>query len=383
MKQHKRLIVCLDGTWNTPDDKRNATNVVKIMRAIRHTSDDGIKQITFYDKGVGTGGPIDRFRGGAFGRGLDENVRDGYRFLANNYEPGDEIYLFGFSRGAFTARSLAGFIGACGLLTKDTLGQMKRAWAYYRTAPEKRQEHEQQAIHALGHRQVDISCIGVWDTVGALGIPVERLKWMNRNKYGFHDTALGAGVQCALHAIAIDEQRGPFAPTLWETPLAGENQIIEQVWFPGVHSNIGGSYDDAGLSDLSLDWMIRRVREHTSLAFNDDYIQKNIKGNHQGTLYESRTALYAFSRLFPFQRVIGGEAGWIRKFLKRWNRPLPNQSFINERIHQSALDRLGENRRNQAGEKVWEEKYQPQSVLAAKDKLPVVGYDGTCKGKPV
>jgi uncharacterized protein (DUF2235 family) len=245
--------VCLDGTWNRPDDKLNATNVVKIMRAIRHSDDDGIQQIAFYDKGVGTGGPIDKITGGAFGRGLDENVRDGYRFLANNYEPDDEIYIFGFSRGPYTARSLAGFIGACGLLNKHEMGRLMEAWEIYLTPKAKRDGVRMGALHAEADTGVRIRCIGVWDTVGALGVPVERLKFMNRGKFQFHDTNLGAGVDCALHAIGIDEKRGPFAPTLWQTDTPNPGQIIEQVWFAGVHSNIGGSCDDKGLSDLTLD----------------------------------------------------------------------------------------------------------------------------------
>ena len=372
----KRLVVCLDGTWNTPDDKLNPTNVVKIMRAIRHTSDDGTKQITFYDKGVGTGGPIDRIRGGTFGRGLGDNVRDGYRFLANNYERGDEIYIFGFSRGAFTARSLAGFIGACGLLTKDTMGKLMRAWNLYRTPEMKRDEDEVRAIRELARSDLPIKCVGVWDTVGALGIPVERLKWINRGNYQFHDTTLGANIHCALHAIAIDEKRGPFAPTLWQTADHTEPQVVEQVWFPGVHSNIGGSYDDPGLSDLALDWMIKRVCKHTKLAFDDGYIPEHIRGKPLGTMYESRSPLYTVSRVLPYQRVLGGQDHWVRRFFPRTNRPDSGKAFVNEMIHQSALDRFGQVAPVQHGDKRWEEKYQPENLNAAQGKLPVVGYPG-------
>jgi len=282
----KRLVVCFDGTWNRPDDKGNSTNVVKIMRAIRDAAEDGTQQVTFYDKGVGTGGPIDRFLGGATGRGVGENVRDGYRFLANNYVPGDEVYIFGFSRGAFTGRSLAGFIGACGLLDKHSMGELMRTWEFYRTPPHKRSPTEQAEIQGLGQGEIRIKCVGVWDTVGALGMPVESLKWMNRGKYAFHDTTLGANIDCALHAMAIDEKRGPFAPTLWQGPEGGHrdrDQIVEQVWFSGVHSNVGGSYEDAGLSDLALDWMIKRVREHTPLEFDDDYVRDHIHGDAAGT----------------------------------------------------------------------------------------------------
>ena len=132
----KRLVVCLDGTWNEPDNGEKPTNVVKLMRAVRPSTrgprGTTVPQVVFYDPGVGTGGALDKITGGAFGEGLGENVRDGYRFLANNYEAADEIYLFGFSRGAFTARSLAGFIGRVGLASKARLDTLKVLWDYYR-----------------------------------------------------------------------------------------------------------------------------------------------------------------------------------------------------------------------------------------------------------
>jgi len=295
----KRIVICLDGTWNKPSDNIRSTNVVKIMRAIRHVAEDGTEQTAFYDKGVGTGGPFDRLRGGAFGRGLGDNVQDGYQFLANNYEPDDEIYIFGFSRGAFTARSLAGFIGTCGLLDRTTMGDMGKAWALYRTPRADRDAKECARIRDLARCPVAIRCIGVWDTVGALGIPIERLKWINRKRYQFHDTTLGQNVACAFHAISIDEKRGPFAPTLWQSTEPNEGQVVEQVWFPGVHSNVGGGYPDTGLSDLALDWMIKRVRAHTPLEFDDDFIGTWVRGDPLGTLNESRSALYAVSRYFP------------------------------------------------------------------------------------
>ena len=372
----KRLIVCLDGTWNRPDDKPNATNVVKIMRAIRHESDDGTKQITFYDKGVGTGGPIDRLKGGAFGNGLDENVRDGYRFLANNYEPGDEIYIFGFSRGAFTGRSLAGFIGACGLLTKSTMGRLMFAWDYYRTPPDERRAEDAEELRRLTRGGVRIACVGVWDTVGALGIPIRVLSGLTQQKYQFHDTTLGANIECALHAIAIDEKRGPFGPTLWQSAAANEARPVEQVWFPGVHSNIGGSYDDRGLSDLALHWMIQRVRVHTKLGFDDLYVKEHVAGDPMATEYESRSALYKLSLLLPFERVIGGKGGWVRRFFERTNRPDPGHRFVNEKIHQSALDRFERNAPRSKGGKVDMPVYRPPGLAAAIGSLPVVGYDG-------
>jgi len=371
----KRIILCLDGTWNRPDDKLHATNVVKIMRAIRHADDDGIQQVAFYDKGVGTGGPVDRIIGGALGSGLDENIRDGYRFLANNYEAGDEIYIFGFSRGAFTARSLAGFVSVCGLLNKRSMGSLMRAWNLYRIHADDRDPAEVAAVRGLGDTNVPIACVGVWDTVGALGVPVQRFNLVNR-KHEFHDTNLGAGVGCALHAIAIDEKRGPFAPTLWQAAAPNPGQIVEQVWFAGVHSNIGGSYDDPGLSDLTLDWMIKRVAKHTPLAFDEGYIAESVNGDAMATIYESRSAMYAMSLVLPFQRVLGGFSGWVRKFRPLTNQPREGHRFVNEMIHQSALDRMGQKAPFQSKKTSVDILYVPAGLKAAKGHLPVVGYDG-------
>ena len=367
----KRLIVFLDGTWNQPDDKKNATTVDKLMRAICPFDQDGVAQVTFYDKGVGTGGPIDRLSGGAFGRGLDDNVKDGYRFLANNYVPGDEIYIFGFSRGAFTARSLAGFMGVCGLLDKRTMGRLNEAWELYRTPPEERSEEDKAGIRAISRYPVPIRCVGVWDTVGALGVPLGVMSAWNRRKFKFHDTTIGSNIDRAFHALAIDEQRGPFQPTLWQTPVPRNDQIVEQVWFAGVHSNIGGSYDDPGLSDIALAWMIDRVDAETALAFDPDYRANNIKGDAAGTLYDSRSAMYAFSKIAPYARLIGqaDTGGGLANWLKRKLRPDTDRTFVNEMIHRSALDRLS------SGGLIDGEghsSYAPDNLTAAQGKLPVV-----------
>ncbi|MEM7024395.1 MAG: DUF2235 domain-containing protein [Pseudomonadota bacterium] len=375
----KRLVVCLDGTWNTPDKGANPTNVVKIMRSIRPTGNDGKPQITFYDTGVGTGGPVDSIFGGAFGRGLGENVKDGYRFLANNYEPGDEIYIFGFSRGAFTARCLAGFIACCGISRKTMMGELPDVWQLFadRANHTEHQRSRLGQIRALSATDVRITCLGVWDTVGSLGIPVESLQWVNRERYEFLDAKLGANVDHAFHALAIDEKRGPFGPTLWQEPDHDDNETVEQVWFVGVHSNIGGSYPDARLSDLPLRWMIDRVRATCDLAFDEGHVKDSVDGNHLGTLYESRGPLYTVSKLLPYQRLIGQntvEGSWLRRWLPRTNRPEAGRPFVNEMIHRSAIDRFGKLAPVDGEGEVL---YQPANLAAAIGKLPVVEYDGT------
>ncbi|MDN5865028.1 MAG: DUF2235 domain-containing protein [Gammaproteobacteria bacterium] len=353
----RRLIVCFDGTWNEPDKGENPTNVVKLVRAIKCKAGD-VSQITFYDKGVGTGGPLDRIAGGASGEGLTRNMIDGYRFIANNYEDGDEIYAFGFSRGAYTARSLVGFIGLAGIISPLALGsELRKAIEIYRHE-ELNRKHKLERMNALDREfvfgrktGVPIRCIGVWDTVGALGIPGDLGRRLVSKNY-FHDVQLSDKVEVALHAIAIDEKRGAFAPTLWvrkkgDSPPPG--QTVEQVWFCGVHSNVGGSYVDAGLSDLALDWLIKRVHELTGLEFDQQYMADHVRPDAYGKGVESRTALYLGSKLYPYQRLIGqtvpeagGFGGWFRKtfsVLDRRYEPPDGSETINEMLHVAALER--------------------------------------------
>jgi uncharacterized protein (DUF2235 family) len=306
----KRLVVCADGTWNTPAQEgaegRTSTNVLKLMRAVRPVASGDVQQIVFYDKGVGTGGTLDRFLGGAFGVGLSENVLDCYRFLANNHVAGDEIYLFGFSRGAFTVRSLGGLIGALGLVDKLHLGALRYGWDYYRLPPEERAGRTD-LLEPLGERRtgIPIACIGVWDTVGSLGVPVGLLKNLWGRRHAFHDTRLGADVRTALHAVSIDERRKPFEPTLW-TGRPAPDQTVEQVWFAGVHSNVGGGYPDAGLSDVALEWMLGRVAAHTGLESDPAYTARHVAPQPTATLYESFTRWYRL--LGPHVREIAGNA---------------------------------------------------------------------------
>lgn len=372
----KRLVVCLDGTWNSPDQgKENPTNVVKIMRAIRSADDAGVPQIAFYDAGVGTdGSKFSRAVAGTVGRGLDQNVKDGYRFLANNWRAGDEVYLFGFSRGAFTARSLCGFLTAIGLLRKSKMHRMREAWEVYQTEPKQRDPAHLASLRADAETEVPVRCLGVWDTVGALGVPGELLQGFNK-EYQFHDTELCGLVEHAFHALAIDEKRGPFGPTLWQgkkgkTP---EQKTVEQVWFPGVHSNVGGSYDDAGLSDVTLAWMIQRVQDVSDLTFDAACVHGHIDPNPLGEIYESRSALYTTSRLYPYQRLIGQndvDGSWLRRWVERRNRPDDGCEFVNEMIHWSAVERFGK----EAKENGEVRRYQPANLAAALENrnVPII-----------
>lgn len=275
----KNLIVCCDGTWNDPDELRHhvarPTNVAKLaLTVVSDAEEDAAgqpRQLMHYETGVGTSAD-ERLIGGGFGYGLSRNIRNGYRFLAESYEPGDRVYLFGFSRGAYTARSLAGLIHNCGILRREQVGQVDAAFAFYRdrtnqTHPKTIASHLFREMHS--HADSKVFFIGVWDTVGALGIPEQIPGWKELSKlftgweqlWGFHDTRLGPDVTFAYQALAIDEQRPPYEPTMWlQGDQAGEGQTLEQVWFAGVHSEVGGGTIDASLSDIPFLWMLEKAR---------------------------------------------------------------------------------------------------------------------------
>ncbi|MBS1821355.1 MAG: DUF2235 domain-containing protein [Acidobacteria bacterium] len=249
----RRIAFCADGTW---DGTGNNTNVWKISNAI--ASIPG-QQFKFYDPGVGADGlPIEKLAGGAFGFGLFQKVKDGYSSIASLYEDGDDIFIFGFSRGAYTARSIAGMIGACGLPTKNPdPNQVEVAFEAYRNK-DKRAEMLA-TLSAYDMVQPQIKMVGVWDTVGALGIPAV-IGGVSPLLYGFLDTGLNPRILNAYHAVAIDEKREEFPATLWTTSPA-PGQTISQVYFTGVHSDVGGGYADdpdtgTALSEITLGWMM-------------------------------------------------------------------------------------------------------------------------------
>jgi uncharacterized protein (DUF2235 family) len=330
----KRLILCCDGTWNSADQASNGvpcpTNVVKLGFRVAKHSRDGIPQVVYYDQGVGTGNSLDRLSGGALGRGLEENIYEAFRFLVANYQPGDELFLFGFSRGAFTARSIVGMIRKCGILSRTSINCYAQATALYRSGDHPNMDVPQQFRRAhcvCAGEDIKVKFIGVWDTVGSLGIPLRGLRSLTRTKYQFHDTELSGVVQHAYHALAIDERRSPFEPTLWQYQPK-PNQKIEQVWFSGAHSDVGGGYPVTELSDIALDWMIEKARE-AGLEFDDAAARAfPLSPNALGTLHNSKTGLYSVTR--GIDRPIGIASG------SRGDQPAndPTQS-----LHPSVLKR--------------------------------------------
>ncbi|KAK5163487.1 uncharacterized protein LTR77_010669 [Saxophila tyrrhenica] len=347
----KKLIVCCDGTWMDSDNgyvkgswgqpgrMQTPSNVTRIARAISAEDDSKHAQIVYYQSGIGTGiGLTNHVLGGGTGIGLEENIREAYSFLASNYRekdhdmpgvPPDSIFLVGFSRGAYTARSIGGLLGAIGLLKKPAMSHFYEIFSdwmhagdssytplffdsYFRTHKDVKACGPAVELARDKHRiddyldeylkvllamdltqEVQIRCIGVWDTVGALGVPVNPLVQQLvpflpgfLRGYRWFDTRLDKHIDNAFQALALDERRFPFTPTLWEK-RSGSRTNLKQVWFPGSHSNVGGSYSDTGIADITLAWMMDQLSGNTSkhphgyvardwIKFDDDYLWTSV-----------------------------------------------------------------------------------------------------------
>jgi uncharacterized protein (DUF2235 family) len=321
----KRIVICADGTWNDRDQvnddtgKPRPTNVTKIARATLPRAADGVDQVVSYHDGIGTRGPLDRITGGAFGRGMEANIRVLYRFIVYNYVEGDHIFAFGFSRGAFTVRSLLGFMQKVGLLEKDADYYVPEIYGCYENNYQPGSKEWEHAFRHVTHRRPcpPIHFVGVWDTVGALGAPGILGQLFNRKKYKYHDVGLTPSIQHAFHAMAIDERRRPFRPTLWKRPQ-GWSGTLEQAWFAGVHSNIGGGYAPDGLANGALHWMAEKA-EGLGLGLDRAYLA-HFTPCFNSKLHDSMTAFYR--ALIPITRTIGG------------------QPSDGEAIHESAIDRM-------------------------------------------
>ncbi len=370
----KRVIVCFDGTWNDADDGDGETNVARSAQAIHGTNTrSGTQQVVLYLRGVGTAGSrLARAYGGATGFGIEDTIQAGYRFLAQNYQPGDEIYLFGFSRGAYAARSCAGMMSACGLLKRQSLGHLHAAWAYYREANPRRPAEFVSQTGAASHLDVEIRCLGVWDTVGRLGVPLGPLPFAMASRYSFHDTTPSRIVRNGFHALAIDEHRDEFVPTLW-TGEVPDRCTIEQVWFPGAHANVGGGYRSAGLSDIALRWMAGRAQA-VGLELDQAMLPDEARCDPLAPQHDPRKGLFLPDQWTPTLRVIGGQVRFKTSMLERVyepraadGTPLPT---INEQIHPSAIARLGKSVQVLMGDA---EEVQRELVYEPKPLRSVIG----------
>ncbi|RMQ50442.1 hypothetical protein ALQ04_02895 [Pseudomonas cichorii] len=280
MSDVKRIALFLDGTWNNVDDNTN------VYRA-KSLCNKSPEQLCYYSAGVGTQAG-DHIAGGMFGIGINQEVLSAYEWLVDHYEPDARIFIFGFSRGAFTARSLAGFISICGLLKPGSPISLKQLYERYRKG---KAEH---SIRALAHiddndlsqedkwlkrysRPIPVWFQGVWDTVGALGVPLPWAPHISSEDFAFLETDLRINDTYAYHAMAIDEHREAFKPTLWQkqTPKQGDTYKprdladVEQRWFVGAHANVGGGYENDLLAQVPLQWLMNKAASH-GLIFNSE-----------------------------------------------------------------------------------------------------------------
>jgi uncharacterized protein (DUF2235 family) len=284
VQKSKRLALYLDGTWNEVDTN---TNVWRMKALTAKMGNDGKPQLVYYEIGV------NGFLGGTFGKGLDQNIKNAYEWLIENYDEGDEIFIFGFSRGAYTARSLAGLIAKLGILKPGSPIGVGQLYERYKRSDEETiwQLYELRDAGKLDNITLEerwmlkysqpakIKVVAVWDTVGTLGIPAFSIKGVSRSTLGFLHTGLRIHIENAYHALAIDEQRKDFAPTLWDVrhsnnpnePHATPRsmQSVEQRWFVGAHANVGGGYNTDLLAQIPLRWIMEKASTH-GLTFRND-----------------------------------------------------------------------------------------------------------------
>ena len=358
----KRIVVLIDGTWNKEGTGAD-TNVAKLdsgkkvitQAFIKANATGDIAQHVHYHDGVGSDGDLtQRLLGGAIGLGLKKIIQDVYEFLVSDYAAGDEIYIFGFSRGAYAARALAGLIGASGIQRQKNRDEFEIAWDHYRVAPSVRQQPQTASAgdrkklknyNSLVQRQAfhdtrAIKCVAVWDTVGSYGIPAgiglaPLARYFTLVTLGFHDTSFGEHVEVGLHAVAVDEHRRPFVPTFW-TIAKGQQPKghVEQTWFAGAHCNVGGGYPESGLSDQALIWMIGRVQALTNLEFDIAAVRASTKANLAEAVVDS-TEGWVIDHLFPHYRTVLSPVAIHHGYFG--NSEDPTEEHINERVHWSVI----------------------------------------------
>jgi hypothetical protein len=429
----KRIVLLLDGTWNDADFGNSDTNIVRLRESIARSLDTVLPAaestkgntergqlsstasvnfrqgdyVVFYERGVGTGAFMDRWVGGAFGEGITQNIRRAYKFLSFHYLPGDQIFVFAFSRGAYTARSLIGYIHATGLLTREycTEDREQDAWDFYRCPPNDRLPGIWTALTPYVHNRdtTRVACVAVFDTVGALGVPLAPFRVANRDKYEFHDVELSSITDTNLQALAVDEHREPFEATVWRrSKFKRLDTVTEQVWFPGSHADIGGGYIDEAsradrpegfLDDISLDWMIRRIRHYYQdfpIDESDLSATKNDQLNlAQAPQHNSRKGIY---RLMPkawrsiSNTPVGCRSARFFRALGEVNVGYDRHQIAEgEMMHISVLQRFGKNIMVDGKT----EAYTPRNVadalqrmaqyynrMADKVEIKAVGWDG-------
>lgn len=338
----RRLILLFDGTWNRRED---TTNVWRMRLMLRRSAD----QVVFYDEGVGTikGEAI---RGGAFGMGLSRKVLAGYLWLMENYEDAkesprgvaDQVFIFGFSRGAFTARSLAGLLNLFGLLRKDSTRRVIEVFKASREGWLNRDDDTARDFRRNYGREVSIELLGVWDTVGALGDP-RIIGSIFENENAHKAKELPSIVKHAVHALAVDEHREKYKPTLWPQETS-RDQFMEQRWFVGAHSNVGGGYDRDGLFLRPLQW-IQGHALRLGLEFG-------VRIAALGDLFDTS---------FP-RKSLNEMAGGLYRAALQWksfNRPVSLGSLTNETIDYTVIEKW-----------IWSTAYRPPSLENLLGNIP-------------
>ncbi len=365
-----RNIVLLDGTWNTP---RDFTSICKkswepkvAERLIPPRGADGVEQNVRYFSGVGAQGF--KIVGGTVGLGLRKIVQDAYYWVVDNYRDDQELYIYGFSRGAYAARALAGLIGDCGVRKVKDKGVFDIARANRSARDASRRGEPPSGADIQANNRIKL--LGVFETVGSYGVPAGFSGLAPLGRYlmlkafgGFEDTRLGSHVDHALHAIGVDERRRPFIPTFW-TVNKGEPhpKNIEQNWFPGVHSNVGGGYEESGLSDIALIWMIARTQALTGLSFDNDAIRRALKPNIDGDIPDSAEK-YLIDRNFPRSREMFAVGAPANSHLEGGS---PDEEHVNEKLHWSVLAKLGRSCEVYGVENT---RYDPSNLKAAMARL--------------
>jgi hypothetical protein len=371
----RHLVVCCDGTWNTPQQEAvsNANRLYNALAEAEEAVEAAPAQLRYYHSGVGTdGGPLNWVLGGVTGAGLSRNVMDAYHWLTRTYQPGDVVSLFGFSRGAYTVRSLAGMVAACGLLDTARLDE-PTTWrqiehVYHRryqpsSTPDPRwRDGLRFTFDPARADEIPVRFIGVWETVGSLGIP-DYFGWLNLLdtpwRHEFHDVKLNPKIRHARHAVAIDEARGPFTPTLWSEPAPGQD--LEQVWFPGSHLDVGGCYPQRGLGDAPLLWMIEQARDTVGLVFHKRVLDQ-IRPDPLDVLHDDNLGVSGIAALLaPVLEPL------LERFFEPRPRPFP---LIDPQVAESPLVHASAHRRQQTPP-ITSGPYRPTRVLGVGDSATV------------
>lgn len=323
----KNIVVFSDGTGQE-GGKDNNTNVYKLFNMVENRTNN---QVTFYDRGLGTGWR--KITGNVAGMGISKNIMECYEFIFENFCAGDRIYLFGFSRGATTVRSLSSFIHHFGILPKSRPELIKQAYKIYKKRPNQDDEKGLKEWRGkvddfIGRNHTmwtKIEFLGVWDTVAALGLPFKMLDVLVnlvpafRHKY--HNLRLSECVIHARHALAVDDERLTFHPEIWDKEITSD-QTMKQVWFCGMHSDVGGGYEEQNLSDIPLHWMFHEAKENGLLIYPDHRVK--LSPDPDGHMHDSRDSF--FTKFY-------------RTRIRSWNIESHGEPVVHESVERRKLNK--------------------------------------------